>query len=192
MIDDLTSRLIEPAMARVGIAYLYADYRDQTAQTIVHILGSLLQQFLFGISPLGIPQKVRDTLEDMNKRGKNPSKDDLLALLQITLQHLECAFICIDALDELETKTRSQLLQEISHLIAQSTCKSLRVFLTGRKHIQAEVQKLSKISVEIVAHPDDIRSYLKREIEADENPDSMDEVLRDEIVTTLVERSQQM
>ena len=128
----------------------------------------------------------------IKENDKSPSKDDILALLQVMLQQLECAFICIDALDELEAKTRSQLLQELSHLIAQSTCKSLRVFLTGRKHIQAEVQKLSKISVEIVAHPDDIRSYLKREIEADENSESMDEVLRDDIVTTLVDRSQQM
>ena len=92
-------------------------------------------------------------------------------------------------MDELEAKTRSQLLEEISHLVAHT---QLRVFLTGRKHIEAEVQKFSRTSMEIAAHSDDIRSYLDREIADDGNPESMDEGLQKEIVTSLVERSQQM
>ena len=46
VVDDLTSRLVNPSMAKVGIAYLYSDYRDQNAQTLLPILGTLLQQFL--------------------------------------------------------------------------------------------------------------------------------------------------
>ena len=175
-------------MAKVGIAYLYSDYRDQKAQTLISILGSLLQQFLFGIS---LPQKVRDSLEKIKKYSRNPSKDDLLALLETTLKHLERAFICIDALDELEARTRSQLLQELGHLISHTTT-DLRFFFTGRQHIKVEVQQLSKSSVDITAHPDDIRAYLFREIADDGNPESMDDALQNEIVTTLVERSHQM
>ena len=186
VIDDLTSRLVKPSMAKVGIAYLYSDYRDQNAQTLLPILGTLLQQFL---SMIPVAQEARDSLK---KIAGNASKDDLLALLQTTLQHLERAFICIDALDELEAKTRKHLLKEIKCLATHND--SLRVFLTARTHIQVEVeiQELSNISVEITAHPDDIRSYLKREIADDANPDDMDETLQSEIITSLVERSQQM
>ena len=134
-----------------------------------------------------IVQEVRDSLKRIAGKA---SKDDLLELLQTTLQHLERAFICIDALDELEAKTRNHLLQTINHLVSHND--SLRVFLTARKHIQVEVQRLSNNSVEITAHPDDIRSYLEREIAEDANPDDMDEALQTEIVTSLVEQSQQM
>ena len=112
-------------MAKIGIAYLYSDYRDQKAQTFVPILGTLLQQLLLGIS---LPQEVRDSLENIKKYGRNPSMYDLLALLETTLKHLKRAFICIDALDELEAKTRSQLLQVIGHLTTHTTGDKLRVF----------------------------------------------------------------
>ena len=189
VIDDLTSRLVKPSMAKVGIAYLYSDYRDQNAQTLLPILGTLLQQFLFGIPIVRLPQEARDRLK---KIAGKASKEDLLALLQTTLQNLECAFICIDALDELEAKTRKHLLREIKCLVTHND--SLRVFLTARTHIKVEVeiQVLSTISVEITAHPNDIRSYLKREIADDANPDDMDNALQSEIITSLVERSQQM
>ena len=194
VIDDLISHVVTPSTGKIGIAYLYADYRDQKAQTQVPILGTLLQQFLSGISVLYIPQEVHDTLEKIKKDLRTPNKEELLALLQITFQHLDRAFICIDALDELEAKTRSQLLQEISNLVAQTAGNRLRVFLTGRKHIELEVQKLSKRSIEIVAHSNDIRLYLEREIADDEygNPESMDEALQHEVVTSLVGRSQNM
>ena len=191
MIDDLTSRLVKPSMAKVGIAYLYSDYRDQNAQTLLPILGTLLQQFL---SVIPVVQEVRDSLKSIaGKASKDnllASKDDLLTLLQNTLQHLERAFICIDALDELEPKTRNHLLQAINHLVTQNN--SLRVFLTARTHIQVEIQKLSNNSIEITAHPDDIRSYLKREIAEDANPDDMDEALQSEIITSLIAGSHQM
>ena len=191
MIDDLNCRLIEPSRGRVGIAYFYADYRDRKAQTLHHILGSLLRQLLFHFSNsiLGIPEQVRDTLEGMRKNGRHPSQDEMLKLLQITLQNFARAFICIDAWDELEADTRSQVLQKIGLLVA---CDNLRVFLTGRKHIQPEVQKLSKSSVEIVANSNDIRAYLRKKIEDDGNPESMDEALQNEIVASLVAQSQDM
>ena len=194
MIDDLISRVVEPSKGKIGIAYLYSDYRDQKAQNLVSILGTLVQQFLFGISKFDFPKELRDSLETIRTSGGNPTKDDILALLETTLKHLDRAFICIDALDELESKTRGQFLQEISNLIAHTTSDRLRVFLTGRKHIELEVQRLSKSSVEIMAHPNDIQLYLEREIADDAywHPDSMDKALQNEIVTSLVDRSQQM
>ena len=190
VIDDLISRFTKPRKIKVAIAYLYSDYRDQNAQTVIHILGALLQQFIWSKSILPLPQVVRDSLDSIKTTGSTPGKEELLTLLQTTVQNLERAFICIDALDELEARTRRELLQAISHLVTHSD--TLRVFITGRKQIQEEVQQLFRISVDIAAHPDDIRSYLKREIAEDENPAAMDEVLQSEIVSTLVDRSQQM
>ena len=191
VVDDLTSRLLKPS--KVAIACLYSDYRDQGVQTLVHILGSILRQFL-SIALLPIPQDMLQVLEKVRNHGGKPNKDDILALLKTTLQHLERAFICIDALDELEPKTRSQLLEVIRDLNA--TNPSMRIFLTGRKHIQSEVRRILNISeqneVEIVANPDDIRKYLKRKIAEDINTDAMDEVLENEIIISLLERSQKM
>lgn len=188
MIDDLNSRLFKPS--KIAIACLYCDYRDQDSQTFVHILGCLLRQFLSS----AIPQEVAEILQAIRKNNRVLGKDDLLGLLKVTLQHLERAFICIDALDELQSETRSQFLQAIKDL--STTSDSMRLFLTGRKHIQGEVQRLLETlpqnEVEIMAHSDDIRQYLKRKIAEDTNPDAMDDALENEILTVLVERSQKM
>ena len=195
MVDNL-SCLIESSEEKVGVAYLYADYQDQEAQTLAHILGSLLKQFLFGLSIKGIqwPEKVRNSLERIRTNGKAPSKDNLLKLLGFTLEQLDRAFLCIDALDQFEANTRGELLREISNLLKSSTCGSLRVFLTGRKHIKVEVEfrEVSGSSVEIYAHDEDIRLYLGKKIADDANPESMDEALQKQIEDSLVEQSKRM
>ena len=115
-------------------------------------------------------------------------------MLKLTMQQLVGSFICIDALDELEPNTRRQLLEKLKEMTTHTT--HLRLFLTGRKHIQPEVHKQfeipSEYEVEIVASPDDVQKYLRGEIAQDAIPDAINEPLENEILTTLVERSQGM
>ena len=115
-------------------------------------------------------------------------------MLKLAMQQFVGSFICIDALDELEQNTRRQLLEKLKELTTHTT--HLRLFLTGRKHIQPEVHKQFEIpteyEVEIVASPDDVRQYLREKIAQHAIPDAMDKTLENEILTTLVERSQGM
>ena len=190
VVDDLYARFykVDP---NVGIACLYADYKDQTNQTLAHILGSFLRQFLT-TSPILIPDQVIEKLNDIKKRGGKPGREDILALLKRRLQQLKYAFICIDAVDELEPEVQQKLLDVLKNLGTNNT----RLFLTGRGHIESEVQKhfkvMQKYKINITASQQDIRDFLEQEIKDDRNPDAMDEELAEGIVDAIIRGSQGM
>ena len=117
-----------------------------------------------------------------------------MALLKIRLQQLDHAFICIDALDELEPKVRQQLLTVLKDLGPNNT----HVFLTGRGHIESEVQKslqvLQEYTVIINASERDIQAFITQQLVEDHdlNPEAMDEILAKDIVDMIVAKSQGM
>ena len=190
VIDDLNARF--PSL---GVAWLYSDYRNESDQTLVNILGSFIHQFLMSSAFPHIPATLLTSLEEIRNKGKSLEATDALDMLKNILQELEGSFICIDALDELEPNIRRQLLEKLKEL-ATHTSNRHRLFLTGREHIKSEVYRKfkipSKYEVEIIASPDDVRRFLLNELVEDTNPDAMDTPLHDEIVKSLIERSQGM
>ena len=176
---------------------MYADYRDQQNQTLVHILGSLLHQFLrqfLTTAQQPIPDEVVKKLQDIRNQGKNVGTEDILALLKIQLQQFKRAFICIDAVDELEPRVLQQLLQVLRDLVTGDT----RLFLTGRGHIESEIQKhlpvASKYKATISASPKDIQNFVEQHImeDLDLNPEVMDKVLAKDIIDAIIKKSQGM
>ena len=194
VIDDLYARLNE--QSHVGIACLYADYKDQSNQTLVPILGSFLRQFLTS-APVPISDEVIQKLHTIKHQGRKPGTDDILALLKIRLHQLKRAFICIDALDELEAKIRQQLLSHLQDLAADN--KNIYLFFTARGHIESEVQKRLKevteeYRVEISASPQDIQRFVRQQIKEDHdlNSEAMDTVLTKNIEDAIIENSKGM
>ena len=170
---------------------MYADYKDQNSQTLVHILGSLLHQFLT-TAQQPIPDEVVKKLRDIRHQGKKVGTDDILALLKIRLQQFKRAFICIDAVDELEPKARRQLLDTLKGLKTNNT----RLFLTGRGHVENEVRECFQVTqactVIISASEQDIGAFVQQQIMDDPYPDAMDEVLEKDIVDAIFKKSQGM
>ena len=177
---------------KIGIACLYADYKDQTNQTVPHILGSFLRQFLTSV-PEPIPDEVIQKLEDIHHGGRKAETVDILVLLKIRLQQLKCSFICIDAVDELEPKARQQLLNILKEL---NTNKNTRLFFTGRGHIETEVQQRfgDAQRYDVSANHQDIRGFVRQQIKEDHdlNPEAMDNVLAKCIEDAIVEKSKGM
>lgn len=188
VIDDLLK------YPNIRVACLYADYKDQTNQTLVHILGSFLRQFLTNV-PEPIPDEIIQELDDIQYRGKKLDTGDNLALLKLRLHQLKYAFICIDAIDELEPKIRHQLFNVLEELV---TNNNTRIFLTGRGHVEGEVQKHFKVAqgytVHIRASQHDIRAFVRQHIKEDHylNPDAMDTLLAKGIEDTITERAEGM
>ncbi|KAF8421782.1 ankyrin repeat-containing domain protein [Tirmania nivea] len=116
-------------------------------------------------------------------------------MLELLLEQLDGSFFCIDALDELRPQTRRDLLDIMNKKLQHGT-GTTRLFFTGRPHIQSEVQQYFEIwqDVEITAHKTDIRKYLRHKIAGDRraNPNTMNEVLENEILSALIARSQGM
>ena len=174
-----------------GIACLYADYKDQTNQNLVHILGSFLRQLLTtAIEP--IPDQIIQKLHHIQRQGGKPGVEETMALLKIRLDQLKCAFICIDAVDELEPQVQRQLLNKLKELGTNNT----RLFLTGRQHIESEIQKFfqveDKYRVLISPHCDDIQEFLQQQIRDDVIEGAMDKVLEKNIISVIIRKSRGM
>ena len=139
-------------------------------------------------------EEVERKLDAIQKQNRHVEQDEVLLILKQALSTLETGFVCMDALDELEPRIRKQLLSTLQTL--QAECRSIRVFLTGRPHIQLEVNESLGIqegdSVSISAEADDIRAYLIHEIEQDRDPCAMNEELKEEILDVIISKSEGM
>ena len=186
VIDDLITQHGEE-----NVAYIYCDYRDHSNQTVVNILGSLLQQLL--ITATLVPEGITALLESIARKKQKVETGDVSQILKILLPQIKSpSFVCLDALDELESRTRFALLRAL-----RADFGTVRIFLTGRPHIQREVDgaletKLDAIN--ITADDGDIRGYLANEIDEDMNinPDDMNEQLKEEIIDTITRKAEGM
>ena len=169
---------------------MYADYKDQSSQTLVHILGSLLHQFLTNTETPVLDEMVQK-LQKIQHQARKLETEDTLALLKQRLHQLERVYICIDAIDELEPQVLQQLLNVLKELV---TSNNTRIFLTGRGHIEIEVQRRLQVvhKVDISASQQDIQEFVRQQITNDVNPDAVDEGLAKEIVDVIIEKSRGM
>ena len=128
----------------------------------------------------------------IRNQGNKVGKEDILALLKIRLHQFQRAFICIDATDELEPTVLRQLLIVLKDLITNDT----RLFLTGRGHIESEIQKYLQVAqrytATITASQQDIQEFVEQQIKEDLNPDAMNETLAKDIVDAILKKSQGM
>ena len=185
VVDDLIARHSEE-----NVAYIYCDYRDQRNHTLVNILGSLLHQFLVNVSH--IPDAITTQLESIKQQGHRVEAGDISEMLKVILPQLNRSFICLDALDELEPYTRFALLKAL-HV----DFGTVRIFLTGRPHIQPDVDRALDTKLDpmhIIADDGDIRGYLTQKIEEDMdiNPNHMSEQLKEEILDTMTRKASGM
>ena len=140
-----------------------------------------------------IPDEVIQKLQDIRRRADKLGIEDSIALLRTQLHQLNRVFICIDAVDELEPKILQQLLDILKGL---ATNNDIRIFITGRGHIEGEVQRYLQVvegcKATISASQQDIQEFVKQQIASDVNPDAMDDVLAKDIVDAIIKKSQGM
>ena len=170
---------------------MYADYKDQTNQTLDHILGSFLHQLLVTAQE-PIPDEAIQILYKTKRESGKVGVDDTKFLLKVRIRQLKHAFICIDAADELEPKVRRQLLDALREL----SINNIWLFLTGRGHIESEVQRCFQATqlctVVINASQQDIEVFVKQQIIEDPYSDAMDEVLEKDMVDAIIKKSHGM
>ena len=175
-------------MDNISVACVYCDFNTQDAQSATGLLGALLKQVVLALGP--IPDQVQKAFED-SKRGVGGRRlllPDILEMLTGSLSCLRRVFICIDALDEFPTKHRPELWESLQKIV--SRCPNIRLFLTGRIHIRAEVQKYFPSTAEmlpIISRTHDIGLYLKMRLNRDSERDVVDEELEADILRIIPE-----
>ena len=188
VIDNLCDQAGGKDVAVVG---LYCDFLAQQEQSTASMLGAILKQLA---SRGGIPEHIRQAFQKAKKEfgGRGLRLPDLVGILRRTIAPLERVFICIDALDESAPKYRRELLESLREIVQASP--NIRMFLTGRSHVDDEIMQLFSEAVRIPISPtqEDIRSYLEMRLDSDTGPRAMNDELRADIMRVIPAKISEM
>jgi len=165
------------------VVCFYFDFAAQKEQSPTAVLSSILRQLAQGLEM--IPAKIVQGFRDQKAAGgRRLGLDQVVEMLQ-DLSTSRRTFICIDAIDECVAEYRAKLLVSLKKILRKS--QNTRIFLAGRSHIQAELEKHLRMAVTISTTPtrDDIIRFLRAKLKEDIIPDAMDENLEEEIMETI-------
>ena len=165
-----------------AVTCFYFDFAARNEQSATSMLGSLLKQVISGMER--VPEEISRALQEQKMAvcGRKPQLADIVKLLQIVASS-QPTFMVIDALDESTAEQRFRLFGSLKAILEKSP--GARIFVTGRPHIRAEIERCLAgrvASLSVSPTRDDIVGFLRVRLSADETPDAMDENLEEEIL----------
>jgi hypothetical protein len=166
----------------VGVAHIYFNYKEQGSQGISNILGSLIKQICQQLPQLS---QLPPHLEHLTSGGRTPSEEELFFALVETSKQFFQTYLVFDALDECDREIQRETLLPMLHRMGEN---GFRVFMTSRRYADDIEETFHNApSIEIVAHDDDIKSYIYERLGAYPSAKRMIKVagLEDEVVSRL-------
>jgi Cdc6-like AAA superfamily ATPase len=151
VIEHLLTRFLDDST--IAVVYLYCNFRRQHEQTSEDLLISLLKQLI----------QCRGSIDGRIQRTKSrPQMEELLELIDLAIANFSSVYILIDALDEcgLSDGHCRKILSLVSRFPRQYR---VRLFVTSRfiPEILKTFQGDLIITKEIIAHENDVRTYLE-------------------------------
>ena len=189
----VVDRLCDQATGNnTAVACFYFDFAARKEQSVTNMLGSLLKQVVGGMAK--VPEEISRAFQEQRMAigGRGPRLPDMVKMLQNVTSELR-TFVCIDALDECVAVHRVKLLDSLKQILEKSP--RTRIFIIGRPHIRAEIEKRLSgrvVSVSVGPIKGDIIGYLRVRLDEDETPDAMDESLAAEIIEKVPENMSEM
>jgi len=175
----------------IAVACLYYDFLAQQEQTIANMMGAILKQL---VGRGDIPDDVREAFQEGKKEigGRGLRHADIVGMLRTAIASLPQVFICIDALDECLPKNLLELLESLRDIVRESP--KTRIFLTGRPHVGEAIQGYLPKAVVLPISPNtkDIRNYLEMRLDRDVEQEAMDNDLRADIVSSILDKMSDM
>ena len=151
------------------LAYFYCNRAEENRRQPVSILNTLVQQLAQTESENKLPKPVVDIYLDREKKGQRSSRLSLRENEELLIKLTDIypqTTICIDALDEVETKDRIQFLKALKNTIEKS--KSLvKIFATTR--MDPDILQQFGMFPRIELEPDnigDIDHYVKTKLQS--------------------------
>jgi len=174
------------------VTCFYFDFAARKEQSATAMLGSLLKQIVSGME--AIPEDISRAFQEQKKAigGREPQLLDIVKMLQ-TITSLQPTFVCIDALDECAAVHRVKILDSLKQILEKAP--GTRIFITGRPHIRAEMERRlggHMASVSLCPNKEDIIRYLRVRLDDDETPDAMDGSLITDILEKIPESASKM
>ena len=189
VIDTLCKNAVDE---NATVACFYFDFATQEEQSLSTILGAVLGQIVGGLSE--IPQPIVKAFRDRGRviGGQRLALAEIVEFLQ-DISSSQPTFICIDALDECPARQRVKLLDSLTQILQQSP--GARIFLTGRQHIRAEVEKHlggRAATRSITPTKDDTVAFIRAKLKEDTIPDAMDQSLEEDVIRIIPETVSEM
>ena len=129
-------------------------------------------------------REFQGQMRNLGGRGLQPS--EIVHLFQ-SISPTQRIFICIDAIDECVLAHQLEVLGSLSRLRASP---NIRIFMTGRSHIRAQIERslgFTVASISIKPTQDDVITYVRARLSRDTMPEVMDSMLEAEIVKRITE-----
>jgi len=189
----VVDRLCDQARGQnTAVTCFYFEFAARKEQSAVGMLGSMLKQMVSGMER--IPEEISRTFQEQKKAigGRAPQLVDIVKMLQ-AITSLQHTFMCIDALDECAGVQRVRLLDSLKQILERSP--GTRIFMTGRSHIRAEIEKRLAgrvVSISVSSTKGDIIRYLLVRLGQNETPDAMDESLKADILHNISQNISEM
>ena len=147
-IDHLTDQYEESAT----VIYIYFDYKAQTKQTEIYVVGTLLKQILCQIPD--IPAEIESFYNQSIAESRTPSTNDLIRLLVSSSRSR--IYVIFDALDECDDKYQQEMLSLLS-ILEKSGFKLL---ISMRPHMKIDQNLISVETIIIEANETDLENYV--------------------------------
>jgi len=180
----------EAGEENIAVACFYFDFAARNEQSPTNMLGSLLRQFASGLEE--IPKVVVQGFRSQKKviGGRELQVPGILRMFQQTVTATRRTFICVDALDECIPEHRVVVLESLGQILRGSP--NTRIFMTGRPHVQGEVERrLGGTASFVFVQPadDGVAEFLREKLRRDTTPDIMSSTLEAEIMKSIPEIS---
>ncbi|VUC26892.1 unnamed protein product [Clonostachys rosea] len=192
VIDHIRKRL-EGSEPNCGLAYFYCDRNDIGRRQPIAILSSFVRQLA---SPFGRTNEVHQYIQALDKKLRSECLKMDLQLCQDALIELvasyKCSTIVLDALDECDEQTRSQLMRCLNETL--SRCRNLKVFISSRTEydIKRFFNSQPTITIRATDNQNDIESFVRQKLSSDVHWNNLDAELQKEAQATLFAKSKGM
>jgi hypothetical protein len=140
------------------VTFIYCNYKRQSEQSAKHMLSSIFRQII-DIQP-AIPNLVQNFYTSHTTKRTTPSLDEIKQVIEAVSKDLRGLTIIVDALDECETRARTEFLSALETL--RRLCK-IRLLATSRPlpTVQSHPTFLGKPTLEVKASDEDLEKYIR-------------------------------
>jgi hypothetical protein len=177
-----------------AIAFFYCNRIDPSRRDALSVLRSLVRQLSTRAND---SDYIHPKLEQLYYSTRSDASDLSISTCKSLILEFVNLYprttIILDALDECDQKSRVHLLDILTEVVDIST-NPVKIFISSRPDIEIRERLASRPSVEIQAknNGEDIAKFSKKEIQKHPRWASMNSSLRDDIIQTLLAKSDGM
>ena len=145
------------------MAFFYCDYKNTDSQKPLHILGALAQQLSVTHEQNFVDLEQFYWAHDLQGRIQAPEPNKLCELIRMMGARYSTTMIVIDALDEIATDNRADIIELLCSL--NDSLGSIKTLFTSRREVDIEDTMQDYKQASIAAQSSDLRLYVASEIE---------------------------